>query len=381
MADLKNKKTFKRTENKEYINKIISERLLLKPLVIQVPSINKKIAKIVKIVDSGIAVHFTNFIPPMGPIVLTGFINKLYAEIEVKVLKHLKESIFLCDTGFLRVSPQSRREVRFHIVNDKDVFIKRIKISRNILDLKGDTIPAEYKAVMDRFTVEKAGIADYVLISTLDKKSKIHQEVAKTGKTFFISDSRSLRSFEQSAEDNEDLINLKEFYGDSLQAEKTKMLNKNIIGRVVSPIFGPQSHDEWVPIGFIDIISKNKIDFLKIMEIKALSFEIVDSICEVNQIDVDEKQRVLEVSKSGIRVHIKNKDLINAMRHRPEFTFTMQVPGQAAINAVALIKKKNVLDDGSLVAGVKILGEKTKGDHMLRYYDFIKSLEEKAKQQ
>ena len=378
MTSTKNKKTFKRTENKDYINKIIAERLLLKPLFIQVPSISKKIAKIIKVTDRGLAVHFANFIPPSGPIILTGVISNYYSEIEVNVIKPVQESIFLCTANFLRISPQSRREVRYPVGG---INVKRIKISQNALEIRGDTLPPECKAVMDKYTAEKSGIADYLLISPLDRKSKIHQEVARTGKTFFIADTRSMKSFDPFEDGNEDLVNLREFFGDALQAERTKMLNKNIIGRIVSPIFGPQSSDEWVPIGFIDIISKNRIEFIKLMEVKALSFEIVEKIIDAAQIEIQEDQRVIDVSKSGLRIHVKNRELIKAMTHRPDFTFTLQVPGQAAINAVGIIKTKQPLDDGSMIIGVKIHGEKTRQEHFLRYYEFIKALQEKGKTQ
>ena len=87
-------------------------------------------------------------------------------------------------------------------------------------------MPSQYREVMERYAKEKSDFADVVRISTFNIKSRIHQEVARTGKTCYIADSRRLESFQQS--DNNDLIDLKKFYGDSFIQEREKMMSKEI---------------------------------------------------------------------------------------------------------------------------------------------------------
>ncbi len=374
MVDIKKRKVFKRTEDKQTINKLINERLLLKPLRIQLPLIDKKIAEIVKVTDAGLAVHFKNFVPPSGPIILTGLIGNYYTEIEIIVIKPIKGAIYYCNTHYLRISSQGRKEPRYPITEDDIISIKRIRIPLSKLEIKGDTIPAEYKKVMEQYMKDKADIADVVNISTFERKSKIHQKVAETGKTFFIADSRLMKSFEVGNEGDDDLINLHDFYGDSLNSERRKMISKGIIGRIVSPIFGPAASDKWLAIGFVDIASKGPFDFMKLMEVKALTFEIVEGICSANQLEVNESQRILDVSKMGMSLVITHKELVNAMLHRPQFTFIIQIKGQVPIHAVGEIKMKKKMEDGSLMIGIKVQGEKGRQEQMVRYYEFIDSL-------
>ena len=379
MSKQNKKHSFKRTEDKKSISQIVKDRLLNKSLSIQLPLIEEKFGEIVKSVDQGIVVNFKNFIPPQSSIILTGFIDGFYTEIELKVVKLIQESLYLCKSSYLRICSQRRIEPRYKVTDHETFFVKNIKISKIDVSLQGGSVPVGYKILLERFEKENADIAEIVRIGIFGKKSKIHQEVHKTCKTYYVSDSGDDASFEHDENSNDDLINLQEFYGETLTPERKKMTDKKIIGRIVSPILGPGPADTWIAIGYIDIMSGSPLDIIKLMEIKSLSFEIIDAVRDLSVMIIKEKQKVLDVSKSGICIQVTDKDCINAMLHRPQFIFNIMIKGQAPITVTGWIRMKKKLEDGSLLIGVKLLGQSDRPDQMLRYYEYIKKLEKQSK--
>ena len=176
---------FKRTENKNDIVKIINQRFLSKPLMVQLPSLEDKFGEIIKATEQGVVVLFKNFIPPNQAITLSGFIENFYSEIELTIDKSIHESVFLCRANYLRISSQRRSEPRHRVNDPNQIFLKRIKISKNELNITADAIPKEYTDLLLRYQTEHKHLADSVKISPFGSGSKIHQVVYKTCKTFF----------------------------------------------------------------------------------------------------------------------------------------------------------------------------------------------------
>jgi hypothetical protein len=375
MHTINHDKNFKHTNDNKSIVNIINERLLLKPLKIELPTIEEKYAQIVKSNEHGAAVHFKDFVPPNGPILLTGFINNHYTELEIKINKVIQESLFVCNINYLRVSTQRRIEPRFNITDCSQFYAKRVKISKNELDIKGTSIPTAYKVILDRYRVSKSGMGDKFNISTFGNTSGIYKKIAKTGKSLFVPNINDVSSFVKDEETNKELIDIKEHYGLSFETERTKLIKDNIAGWIICPILGPIGADMRYPLGYIEIKSRSPLDMFKLMEVKSLSYEIVEKLRDVTMLEVIEKQRVLDVSRSGIRLLIDNKDLINAMLRRTQFTFDIIIKGQAPITVMGWIRKARLMENGSLQVGVKIQGESNRQDQMLRYQEFVTVLE------
>ncbi len=370
------------TENKVIENKTIiqhiNEKLLLKPMSIQLPQVGTKQCKIMKADIEGIGIYFENFFPPGGRFLITGFVDESTIELEIEVKELIQESFFLCNATYLRISSQRRSEPRYLIQDAAEFYIRKISISRTDIKIDRDHVPISFEIIMARYQKEKSFLGDEVIIQPFKTNSILYQEVKKTGKSVYVEDLRNDAS--QNKDDaNEDIISLKNFYGYKYEIEKKSLIDKNIISFIICPLFANVSNEYWIPIGYIEVRSKTPLDMTKLMEIKTLSFEILNTFLDMSVVSFKERIRVLDVSKSGLSVEISHPELITMMLHRDQFNFEIIIRHQAPITMKGLICSKKQISDKKMNIGVKIIGLTERPEQFKRYLEYIAMLEKSNK--
>jgi hypothetical protein len=351
------------------------KKLLQKSLKVNLPSLEEKKCQIVKIHEGEIIVEFQNFIPPQTPIILTGFINNHYTEIELTVTGHVKDNLYQGEPKYLRISSQQRKEPRYNIDDPEEIYIHTIKITISELNYQGNTLPVSYRIILDKYRSEKAGIANEIIFEGFEQKSDIYKEIQKTGKTLYISNIQSNEAFETNI--SEDIIDAKKFFGSELNNIRRTMSSSGKIGWIICPILGPISEGNWIPICYMELFSKTPFSMEKLMEVKTLSFEIVESFREITILEIKDKQQIIDVSNSGLSFITKNDKLIDALQKRPSCICDIIIRHQAPITIMASVRMNRKLEDGTTLFGIKIEGETNRTDQMHRYHEYIKTIEKK----
>ncbi len=365
--------SFKKTNDRNMILKLINDKLLNIKLEIQLPLVQPKFAKIVKVSEDGLTVQFYEFIPPKGLLLLSSFLNGYYSEIGVRVENSIQQNLFLCHPTFLRIASQKRIEERFIIEDAEVIYINKVRISKVDLDFRGKNIPVSYKIVFEQFQTECSHLGDRVIVNSFSDSDDIYDYVFKTKKTVFVENVKDQSSFENEIARDE-FVNLKEFYSKNFQKEQTTLLRKETIGWIVSPILAQNAAGNWMPIGYIEVLSKNPLSLDVLMEVKEISLNIVSKLRDMNVFEVAAKHRILDISRSGLRVEIKDKKLMDIILHRQMMNFDIIIKFQAPITVQGLIRSTKMMEDGSMQVGIRIQGENNRQNQMSRFYHYIKEL-------
>ncbi len=376
----KNRHTsYKKTQDMETIIRVINEKFLKKKLTIQLATLSPKYAHIISFDDTGMIIQFDNFVPPVGGLLLSGFINDFYTELGIEVINNKEGNLFLCKPKLLRIASQKRMDERFVIDNADLIYVNKIRIAKADLDFSGKNLPVSYKILLQQFQQENHDLGDKVQIASFgDVKEDIYNKVFKTGKTFYISNIDDNENYQQNL-DNDEFLSLEEA-GSNWEKMSKELSNHNRKGWLISPILTDNADGAWIPLGFVEIVNNTPITTDTLMTIKALSFKILDKIKSMNLMEVKERQKVIDVSRTGIRLEVENQKLIDAILRRREMIFDIIMKMQAPITIQGWIRATKILDNGKLHVGLKIQGENNRQNQMKRYIHFINELSQKARQ-
>lgn len=376
----KNRHTsYKKTDDLNTIIRVVNEKLLKQKLTVQLATHSPKYAQITSFDDNGMVIQFDNFIPPVGPLLLSGFINDFYSELGVDVLRNKEANQFICKPKLLRIASQKRMDERFIIDNPDLIYVNKIRIAKADLDFSGKNLPVSYKILLQQFQQENQKLGDVVHIASFgDMKEDIYNKIYKTGKTLYIPDTGDIDTYQENAQ-NTEFLKLEEA-GMTWESIIKDLNNHNRKGWLISPILTDNAKGDWIPLGFVEIINNTPITTDTLMTVKALSFKILDKIKSMNLMEVKERQKVIDVSRTGMRLEIENEKLMDAILRRREMIFDIIMKMQAPITVQGWIRTTKVLENGKLHVGLKIQGENNRQNQMKRYIHFINELAKKQPQ-
>jgi hypothetical protein len=373
----KSQTPFKRTTDEKAIRKIVNERLLNMPLAIEHPDLTPRYVEIVKYDDEGMFVFFNNFEYHEKTARLNGFISDFYFELEIIILDEGVDNYFNCKPEFIRISTQKRSEPRFRIGEEHDIFVKNIIVPKNVLKIHGSSIPIAYQVLMEKYNANHQDMATSVSIGPVEDKKGVYREIADTGQNVFIADLNHESSFSIHERDDQSL-DVKSFYGENFESIRKELLDEGTAGWIIYPIAGPVSTNANFTVGYIELKNETPFDNEKLTKVKLLAREILDRLLDMETYENDNPQRILDISKSGLKLHITDKKLIEAVHHRKHFLFDILIKRQAPITVRGWIRNVRTLNDGSMVLCVKIQVEDEYRDHLPRLYEYIDSLAQHA---
>ena len=360
-----------KTSDQSQIVKVIKERMLGRRLTVNLPGLDDHYGEIISVTDKGVLVRFDAFIPPAGTIVLSGFFAEQYTEVEIKILESLKPSVFFCRPSFIRVCSQRRMETRYEVTDPEAIHASRIRISSHELEYDGAKLPAVYKDILDSYNNKLSNLGDKVTVAPFESLEGIMGEIYRTGNTLYIADCRE--DLPAAEERNEELIDLAEFHGDACCNELIAMQQEGNIGRIICPILGPGSGKSYLPVGYIEVLSRAPLDFTALMEVKRRSLEINDCLRDSSILEIRTKQRILDISPSGMRLEINDDKAIEAILRRTTLTLDVVIKDQEPITVLGWIRSARKMPDGTLQVGLKIQGEGSRQEQMYRYAEYVKS--------
>lgn len=238
------------------------------------------------------------------------------------------------------------------------VWVTNVKTNAPFIDTSFVTPPTFVKITFNEYENKLKNRFEQIKIDCfnpmLDERFTL---VKETCKTLFIHDTSDKKSYEI-VEEEEEFINLAEegFLDINKLMHQYKM--KGILSEMIMPIIYVDQYNSGKAVGYIHIQSKSAlIEHDQVMELKILTFEMIDRIRESNFIENDGKYEIIDMSLEGLRIRITNRELKEQLRAQSSFYCDIFFKMQSAINVKCEIRfmgrdKNN--DD--MILGLKIVG-------------------------
>ncbi len=304
-------------------------------------------------------------------IMVSGLVDK-YFEVEFDVIENLGPGYFACKIKGGRKATTGRGDLRFK-VNEDDAVASNFRVSKHTIDVSNLTIPTSVKVVLDQFNIANKSSCDYFEVNVFEKQDTVLDLVKKTGKTVWIED---LASDEPAPIFGDDLLDLREVFGNDYNRFAMKIRERGFRSMVVVPIIYVMDSEASVPFGYIRMLSKEKLFGLEdVLRMKAETFKLIDRIRDATTIMLPVKQRLLDISRGGARLQINNDELKLYISRAKGFVFDIIFKLQAPITIYGEIKFTALDEDKNLILGLSFAGNSSRKNEMKHLYDILEPME------
>lgn len=306
-------------------------------------------------------------------IILTKLLGR-YIQFDCTVIGEKPGNLFLLQINKFIVSSKERKNDRIH-PSPEHVWVTNIRTSGVTLEANMHTIPTYIKISFNDYENRLKNKFDYLKIdifkSDLDERFQL---VKETGKTLFVSNAQDIKSYGSLAD--EDFLNLEDEYHTEINQLINFYKTKKIVSEVIMPVIYVNLYNEATPFGYVHIQSRTKpIDYDQVMEIKILTFEMIDRIRESNFILNTEKYPILDLSKDGLKIKITDRELKQNLPHVSGFNCDIFFKMQSSINVLCEIRFLGSDQHSDMILGLLIRGFRD-GDKEKFYksFDIIKNI-------
>jgi len=303
--------------------------------------------------------------------VLYGLMEK-YFEIDLKVEEKRGPGYFLCSIIGLKKAMTGRRDLRFKMTPEK-VVATNFKISKHTIDISDFKIPTTIKVVIDQFQNQHIKLSDIVRIDVFQTGDPIYDAIKKTGKTLYIEDAGNRDTYTPL---NENFINTPEILGDSFTQYAKRNVEKGYKSIIISPIIYITEMEQSIPFAYFEVISKSApMTMEQVLEIKELSFKLVDRIRDANTLFIPQHQQIVDISLGGAKLMFTDDNLKRYLPRAKGFIFDIVFKLQAPITIYGEIRHMYTDSGGNLFVGVDFAGNSSRKDEMKRFYSVLKPME------
>ncbi|MCS6983920.1 MAG: DUF1577 domain-containing protein [Leptospiraceae bacterium] len=329
-----------------------------------------------------ISVNVEEFLPKTGMIVScfselsenVAFyrVFKKYMDATCYVEENLGNDRYKVRVEAFRIATNERRYPRIE-ANPDAVSINSIRAARNVIKASLFNVPTSVKVHFSEYERRLKNYADEVHVKVFESHDEKFELVRKTGKVFWIKNTQDINSY--IPEDENAFVD----YRSVLHVDIADVMNdyrkKKIVSELIVPVIYVGHDGGSVPLGYIQLISKNKeIGLETIMELKALTFEMVDRIRDSNTMMINKRQAVTNVSLGGLQIRISDPELKQFLVHQKGFSFDIVFRMQQPITVSSEIVYTGVDRNHDMIIGVKIMGWSSRKGEMERYFQLVNEL-------
>jgi len=308
-----------------------------------------------------------------GNIVIYGLSDK-YIEVDLQILEELGPGYFKCKIASARRATEGRRDLRFKI-SPEDAVATNFRVSKHTIELSKFSIPTSIKVVLDQFQSANSRFADQFRIDVLgiDTKDVVLKTIKNTGKTLFIQDVSDAESYKALTDD---FIDVAGTYGTELEKLIKRNIEKGLKSVIIVPVIYITEDEKSATFAYIQAVSrKDEMGIDKVIEMKDMSFKLVDRIRDANTLLVPVHQQIMNISRGGAKMKISNPDLKKYIHKSRGFVFDIVFKLQAPLTIYGEIKSTTSDSEGNLILGVDFEGNSSRKDEMKRFYSVLKPME------
>lgn len=310
---------------------------------------------------------------PEGHIIIYGLSDK-YIEVDLEIIEQKGPGYFHCKIKSARRASHGRRDLRFKVAED-EVYATNFKVSKHSIDLSTYKIPTSIKVVLDQFHSQNAKMSDIVKVDVFDSNSAdpVMNTIRKTGKTLLVSDTSDPESYTALTDD---FVDVAELYENKLKTFMNRNIERGYKSILIVPIIYVTDNESSIPFGFIRLVSKSEnFGIEKVLELKELSFKLVDRIRDANTMLIASHQQIIDISRGGAKLKISDSDLRTYILKSKGFIFDLVFKLQAPITIYGEVKVTYSDESGNLFVGVDFEGNSSRKNEMKRFYSILKPME------
>lgn len=293
-----------------------------------------------------------------------------YLHLDCVVEQEKGENQYVLVLEKIAIAKKDRESSRI-AVPPGSVWITNIISSKAKIETDMFHIPTAVKVNFQDYEKKLKNTCDFIKISTFSSadNEKIRR-VKLTKKGLLLPDTQKKESYETSP--NEDFLVFSEEIDMDISKEINNNRNQKIISELILPILYLTDDEDSIPIGYIQMQSKSEtFDLMKAMEIKTISFEMVDRIRHSNMIKSEGKFPVLDISEGGLKVKIDHPDLIQSIPKLNGFNFDIFFKLQSPLTAFGTVTSIQKDHEGHLTVGISIAGHSSRAGEKKRFLENV----------
>ena len=309
---------------------------------------------------------------PEKNFIIYGLSDK-YIEIDLELVEECGPGYLKCKIIKARRAVEGRKDLRFKL--EGEAVATNFRISKYTIEVSKFNMPTSIKVVLDQFQSLNAKFSDKFNIDvlSLDTKDPALRSIKNSGKAIFVSDLSNAEAYKA---ENSNLLDVAQIYGHELDQLVKSNVEKGFKSMIIVPVTYITENESPVPFAYIQAISKSEnftID--KLLELKEMSFQLVDRISDANTLYASVHQEIIDLSKGGAKIKITDEELKKYIQKPRGFVFDIVFKLQAPITIYGEIQTIITDSDGTLYLGVDFAGNSSRKDQMKRFYDILKPME------
>lgn len=379
MTGIKKERELQRVGDLVKIQNVLKNHLLDKPMYIKgvSPPPEIRIVTFSNFARNEVLVDIGNFNPEPGEEMTFFRVLGRYIEVTCRYIRKDATShypIFVV-TG-LFIANKERQHLRIPIFNE-EVHITNFRTSKQSIEATMFNIPTSVKVNFGLFEQKLKNSADIVKIDVYQKRNTRFDEVRKTGKPLLVQNTQAPSSY---TPPSSDYLDYAKYLGIDITTKMSEYRNENIVSEVIYPLIYRVPESAPVPLGYILMQSRNRqFDTLTIQNLEKLSKELLEKIQDSNTVLIKEKQRIVNLSRGGLKVMVTHPELKEYLIRQSGFTADIVFKMQAPVTLYIAIRSAAKTAAGDLLLGLQIVGNSSRENEMKRYQDNINLLEARIK--
>jgi hypothetical protein len=299
-----------------------------------------------------------------------------YLEIHIKIISRGEiKGIYNVQIKAIGISLSDREEIRIPIKNN-EVYLTNFLTSKHMIEPGTRIIPTTIKVGLAEFENKIRPLYDVVKLDTFEEPDPLTELVKRTEKFILVKDSFEPKEFET---EHPEILNLKKIFSNNLDKIIQRYRKLNIKSELIAPLYYLTHDHNSIVIGYIQLQHKNKtMELDEIDKVKQWNRELIDRMLQINTSLIQEKEDVLNISKSGFRTKIKHLNLINYLLKQSGFSCDIVFKGYPPISVFVEIRSSARDEKGVLYLGTKIIQFKNE-EQKNQYLNLINIYEKKFK--
>ena len=297
---------------------------------------------------------------------------KKYMEVTCTVVKATSPNTYILEVKSFKIAQKGREHPRKLVINDA-VVINNIRAARNIINTSLFNVPTSVKVHFSQYRHQVMSMADEIKIDIFDRKDPLLELVRKSSKTLYTRDTQDIVSY--IPEDEADFVDYRFYLNTRIQEKMDEYRREKIISDVIVPIIYINHANEPISLGYFRLKSKTKpIEIDVVIQLKILSFEMVDKIRDSNTMLIDKKQKITNISHFGLLLRIDDSELKRFLLHQGGFSFDVIFKLQQPITVFTRIVHTTKISNGPLLIGVYAFGYSSRKGEEVRYLQLLSNL-------
>lgn len=277
----------------------------------------------------------------------------------------------------LAIAKKNRDVIRIPVMDDS-IFISNFRVSKNEINLNTQRIPTFVKlgfAELKNILAEKA---DYVTVDFYKARNtanpSLSEQICEKARPLLLRNTADPASYTPF---NHSYFDLSAYLKKDIQSYMAESKKKGILSEIYIPVLYPTRSQTPFPLGYIHMQSKTKhFSPQDVQEVWQITKNTIQRIRASNTLLISEREAIIDLSREGLKAHIKNPVLIEHISKQKAFTFDVFFHMQAPVTLYGVIRSLSNLGK-DIQLGVKIVGNSSRAKEMERFNENVEILEKK----